>query len=185
MELSPVERMQLNKQVERVLHVPGNYTGGILEMALVLDYDMPLEVLQEKSAGILRTLKMHSEVFKNVRLNVIKWVSDECLVKEVSAISMVQMGRIFEDYSILKDKNTAANPETEVSSLKTLDELTRQLKLFYARSKLILVLTEGNYRTADEAAVRQFMQPFLHRKILFLQPEGIIPGTRLLLQSDS
>ncbi len=183
MGLTPVERIQLNHHVDRVLHVQGNYMGGILEMALVLDCDVPLEVLQEKSVGILRTLKQHSEVFRNVRLNVIQWVSDTCIIKEVSSVSAVQMGRMFGDYSMPEIKNTASNLQSDLP--KTLDELTRQLQLFYARSKLILVLTEGNYRIADRDAVRKYMQPFLHRKLLMIQPDGIMPGTRLLLQSDS
>lgn len=176
MEWSPTERLQFKNQVERILHIQGNYTGGILEMALVLDYDMPLTSLRERSAAIIKALKMHSEVFRNVRLNVIKWVSDDCLIKEVSAFAMVQMGRIFEDYDLLKKNGNEP---------KKLDVLASQLQMFYARSKLILVLTNGNYCLEDKEAVCKFMQPFLHKKLLILQPEGIIPGTRLLLQSDS
>ena len=176
MELSPAERLQFKNQVERILHIRGNYTGGILEMALVLDYDMPLTKLREGSATIIKTLKMHSEVFRNVRLNVIKWVSDDCLIKDVSSSAMVQMGRVFEDYDLLGRYGNEP---------KKLDVLAAQLQMFYARSKLILVLTDGNYYLEDKEAVHKFMQPFLHKKLLLLQPEGIIPGTRLLLQSDS
>ena len=32
-----IAKMNLNNAAERVLHVPGNYTGGILEMTLVID----------------------------------------------------------------------------------------------------------------------------------------------------
>lgn len=183
MELSPIEKMQLKNQVERVLHVPGNYNGGILEMAVVLDYDLPVEVLKEKSKEILQTLKTQSEIFRNVRLNVVKWVSDECFIKEVSAIPMVLMGKVFEDYESIK--NTASDQSTKESGQKTLDELTRQLQLFYARSKLVLVITDGNYRIFDSSAVKKYMHPFLHRKLLFLQTKEIISGTKLLLQLNS
>ena len=34
-------------QIQKVLHVPGNYRGGILEMALVADYGLQREKLEE------------------------------------------------------------------------------------------------------------------------------------------
>ena len=34
MALTAVRNLQLHNQIERVLHVPGNYRGGILEMAI-------------------------------------------------------------------------------------------------------------------------------------------------------
>ena len=37
MALTPVRNLQLHNQIERVLHVQGNYRGGILEMAIVVD----------------------------------------------------------------------------------------------------------------------------------------------------
>lgn len=37
MPLTAVQNLQLHNQIERVLHVPGNYRGGILEMTVVID----------------------------------------------------------------------------------------------------------------------------------------------------
>lgn len=142
MELTPVERMQLKNQVERILHIQGNYTGGILEIAVVLDYDMPLPVLREKAAGILKALKLQGEVFRNIRLNVVKWISDECIVKEVSSAFDVQTGRVFEDYEACQEQKKTSQKSPETETPKSLDGLAGQLKLFYARSKLILILTE-------------------------------------------
>ena len=39
-EFSVVLRKQLKNQIEFVLHTPGNYTGGILEMTIVLDHSI-------------------------------------------------------------------------------------------------------------------------------------------------
>lgn len=185
MELTPVERMQLKNQVERILHIQGNYTGGILEIAVVLDYDMPLPVLREKAAGILKALKLQGEVFRNIRLNVVKWISDECIVKEVSSAFDVQTGRVFEDYEACQEQKKTSQKSPETETPKSLDGLAGQLKLFYARSKLILILTEGSYRIQDVCKLREAMQPFLHRKMLLISSGQITPGTRLLLQSDS
>ena len=41
-------KMNLNNAVERVLHVPGNYSGGILEMTLVTDCALPLDYVRNK-----------------------------------------------------------------------------------------------------------------------------------------
>lgn len=151
--MNQIEKIKLNNQVERILHIPGNYRGGILEFALVLDYHIPKEILMETAKEIVAALKAHSKIFQNARLNLIKWVSDSDIRKEVSAMGIVQMGRCFEDY------------ETG-SAEKSYDELTRQLKLFYARSKLIIWITDGSYQVLDEEQVKQNLKPFLRKKML-------------------
>ncbi|MBE5868962.1 MAG: hypothetical protein E7293_08420 [Lachnospiraceae bacterium] len=168
--MNVVQQMQLKNAVERVLHVPGNYTeaikhtGQVLEMALVLDYHISEPELRMLSTEIVDLLKRHSEVFRNVRLNVIKWVDDTCICKEVSSMAHVRMGQIFGDY-------------VQGSSRKSFLELARQLKLFYARSKLILVLTDGSFYPGEPEKVREQMHPFLHRKLLILQNGKVCIGT--------
>lgn len=46
MNLSPVFLMQFKNSIERILHVKGNYSGGILEMAVVIDENLEREQLQ-------------------------------------------------------------------------------------------------------------------------------------------
>lgn len=79
--------MSLKNGVERVLHVPGNYTGGILEMTLVVDCNLPEKYVKEFVSDIAATLRMHSEVFRNVRLNLLMWKSDEEMTNRVIPIS--------------------------------------------------------------------------------------------------
>lgn len=162
-----IQLLQIRNQVMRILHVPGNFSGGVLEMAVVADYHMPYECLKEESAQIAASLKRTDEVFCNVRLNLIKWVADDCFVKEISSLPQLQLGKAFEDYEGYRETG-------QVSESKTLDELFRQLKLFYARSKVILVLTDGSYRTEREEKVREYLHPFLYRKLLLLHQDGEI-----------
>lgn len=159
-----VQLLQIKNKAMRILHVPGNYSGGVLEMAVVADYSIPPEELRENCASVAAALKQTDEIFRNVRVNLIKWVSDEVIVKEIASLPVLQMGRAFEDYEQLK-----RNQDEAVT--KTKDELFRQLKLFYARSKLILVITNGDYRTADESRVQEYLNPFLKRKLLFIGQE--------------
>ena len=184
--MNVVQQMQFKNAVERVLHVPGNYTGGILEMALVCDYHMSETELKRISAELIDCLKRHSEVFRNVRLNLIKWVDDSRIIKEVVPMAYVRMGKAFEDYSALCGGGVVKEAlstiglvevvEEVVSGPKTMQELTRQLKLFYARSKVIIVITDGSFTVGDRTKTKENLYPFLYRKMLLVQDEKIITG---------
>lgn len=180
-------QMQFKNAVERILHVPGNYTGGILEMALVCDYHMSQEQLCQISTELIDCLKRNGEVFRNVRLNLVKWVDDSRIIKEIVPMTYVRMGRVFEDYALLCGNSGVVKgaldmvglsevAEEIVKSPKTMQELTRQLKLFYARSKVIIVITDGSYEVGDKGKTRENLHPFLYRKLLFCQNEKVITG---------
>ena len=162
--LTDIQLMKIKNSVMRILHVPGNYNGGILEMAIVADYHMPYEEINEISKKIANGLKHQNETFRNVRLNLIKWISDDRIIKELSSLPKLQRGSAYEDY--------AENAQQNMTE-KTLDELLRQLKLFYARSKVIIVLTDGSYLVEDESKVTEYLNPFLKRKILFVYPDEV------------
>ena len=81
-----VQKLQLRNEVQRVLHVPGNYTGGILEMAIVIDHCLTKEQVKETVKEIVQTLKQTDQVFRNVRLNVIDWYSDDHFEKNVKGM---------------------------------------------------------------------------------------------------
>lgn len=147
-------RMNLKNAVERVLHVPGNYSGGILEMTLVVDCTLPEDYVKTMAADIAATLRSHSEIFRNVRLNLLYWESDEKFENCVIPISFLQMSKCFESYSPVKEE-------------KTLDILSAKLKLLHARSKLIIVLADEKLLIRDREEVKRNMHPFLGKKSLF------------------
>ena len=76
MELGMIQLLKMKQGVERILHVPGNYKGGILEMALVVDCNLEAQTAKENVQAMIKALKSHSETFRNVRLNVVWWKSD-------------------------------------------------------------------------------------------------------------
>ena len=151
--------------VERVLHVKGNYSGGILEMTLVIDCALPREYVSRSAADIAAVLRAHSEVFRSVRLNLLYWQSEKELENHVIPISFLQMKSCFQDYE--------TRPEE-----KSLDVLSGRLKLFHARSKLILVLADQEPAICDREIVRGNMHPFLGKKSLFLCRSGPGAGWR-------
>lgn len=153
MNLSLVFLMKFKNAIERILHVKGNYNGGILEMAVVLDYNLPREQVQELLPQLLRTLKMHSEVFRNVRLNVVEWKADEEIISQVSPMSMAGLPSYY------------ANYEQRIAK-KDFLKLISYLKLFQARAKVILLLTDGSFEAGTPESVKAAMQPFLDKKLM-------------------
>lgn len=141
--------------VDQVLNIPGNYSGGNLEMAFVFDSAMEKEVIQYTSQELAKALKGHGEMFQNVRLNTLYWKSDQEIQKEITPMSFIQIGEYFNTYQM-------ANEE------KTLDELAGQLKMFYARAKLIFIFTKGNYQMQNIEQIKADMKPFLGRKIIWI-----------------
>ncbi len=169
-------KKNLSDAVTRVLHVPGNYNGGQLEMTVVIDCNLPREYVKQTAFDIAAALRSHSEVFRNVRLNLLYWKSNEQMENQVVPLSFLQMGSSFEKYEELTEK-------------KTLDALAGNLKLFHARSKLILALTGENVTVGDREELRRNMNPFLGKKSLFLcrsNPEmKWVRGAELLLQMET
>ena len=173
MSLTPVQNMQLHNQIERVLHVQGNYRGGILEMAVVIDRTYEREQVQTLCADIIASCKRQSEVFRNVRLNMVLWSGAEIRTETVAS-AYVQMGTFFTDYEKADD---AAVMRTE--------EIMEYLKKFHARSKLILLLTpdrERLYRTTEPERLRQAMNPFLKQKLVLVYPESMESGTEFFIK---
>ena len=170
-----LERKKFIDAVERVLHVKGNYTGGILEMTLVIDCSLQKDYVQNKAADLASVLRSHSEVFRNVRLNLLMWQDDQAFKNNVIPISFLQLATCFQDYA-------------GQDARKSLDDLTAHLKLFHARSKLILVLMEGDPYIRNDREVFLNMQPFLGKKSLFLckgkEADGWLQGSRLVMKND-
>ena len=153
MNVSPVFLMKLKNTVERILHVPGNYTGGILEMAVVLDHNVSREDIKELVPQLFRTLKMHSEVFRNVRLNIVQWELDETITNQVTPMSMAGLGSYYESY------------ENQIKK-KDFLKLMQYLKLFQARAKLIILVTDGENEEGTPESLKAAMQPFLDKKLM-------------------
>lgn len=151
-----LSKIQLRNAVERVLHVKGNYRGGILEAAVCFDCALPKEIAEETAKELVTALKQQSELFRNVRLNTIQWRSDSELVKDVTPMAYLQTGAYFEGYAQMQEE-------------KALENLTEQLKKFYARSKLIFLLTDGTFTVRDPAKLEEARKPFLEKKLICIK----------------
>lgn len=150
-----IKKMQLKREVERVLHVKGNFKGGILEMAIVLDAALPLEEAKELTKEIAQILKTTDEVFKNVRLNVLYAKTNREIETTVTSLSMLQLGTYFSDKEVIEEE-------------KSFDSIVKHLKKFQARSKLVLVLTKGELPIRDTKRVQDALNPFVKQKTIFM-----------------
>lgn len=180
MALSPVQNLQLHNQIERVLHVPGNYKGGILEMAIVIDCAYSVDAVRVLCRDIVISCKNKSEVFRNVRLNMIKW-NEERIAADVTAMACLQTGSYFENYAGGDIPADRKSPE----------RLCDYLKRFQARSKLILLLTPDENAfvpTGDKQLLTESLNPFLKHKLIVLFPDKIVGGNdifrKLLLSAE-
>ncbi len=177
MSFTPLQNLQLHHQIDRVLNVPGNYRGGILEMAIVIDCSFSLDAIRALCRDISTALKKHSEVFRNVRLNLVCF-SEKGIRSEVISLALLQTGSYFDSY------------EQDTKRQKRLEELMDYLKRFQARSKLVLFLTEDEHiseTVTDREKMIQFMNPFLKQKLILIYPERMENGNdfirRLILQT--
>lgn len=144
---------QFTNKVEMILHSPCNIPNKMLEITVVLDQNLSLDTVKEIVPDLLKTLKRHNEVFLNVRLNMVRWLDDNCINNQVVPMSMAMISSHYDDYV----KHITA---------KRYDKLMEKLKLFHARSKLIIVVTDEKYDIGDEEELRKIMQPFLYRKVM-------------------
>lgn len=187
MALSQVQKLKIKNTIMRMLHAPGGpywneggRNGGAsrqagssgqmpvskkqtppLEMTLIFDCAMDTDTARSKGSELSAVLKTADEIFRNVRVNAVQWKSDEDISQEVTALPMLLMGRYFDSYEQKKSE-------------KRLEVLMDYLKKFHARSRLLILLTEGEYQIADEAQLLANIKPFLYRKLLILNKDEIL-----------
>lgn len=172
MSLTQIQKLQLNKQVDRILHTPGNQPVGNqqLEMAFVLDCSSNMEYIKATTQDVVAALKAHDKIFQNVRSNVIFWDTQN-IKTEIMPMSFIQMGKPFVDREL-----------GVVDKLPQLDDLCVYLKMYHARSKCIILVTEGNYQLGEKEKIKENLNPFLKQKLLIVTPDKMITGSNIFLE---
>lgn len=170
MALSQLQKLELNKRVDKILYAPTNnpISGQQLEMAFVVDMDSDIEYVDTSLRDAVISLKMHDKTFQNVRSNIVYWEKDK-IYSKVMPMSFLQIGKAFEDIDKVDNNNT------NVEKTSDFGKLCEYLKLFQARSRCVLVFTQ------QEHIVKKIenLNPFLKYRILLITPEKMITGTQL------
>ncbi len=165
MTLTQLDTLQIAKRVDAILHVPGNYRGGNLEMTIVIDTSLQKEEFREAVAGVVGALKRSNEVFRNVRLNLVLWGTQ--MSANVVPMAVLMTEGAFAEYTCSPCQ-------------KCYEELFDYLKKFHARSKVILVFAAKDNEIRDRQAAREALSPFLKSKLLIITGQ-IISGTQMYL----
>lgn len=166
MELTEIGALQIARRVDAILHVPGNYRGGNLEMTIVIDTSLELEKFKDAVAAVVRALKRGNEIFRNVRLNLVFWGQET--ENKVVPMAMLTTGGAFDGYRCCPHK-------------KRYEELFAYLKKFHARSKIVLIFADERNEVQDALAAKEALTPFLKNKLLIISGQ-IVSGTEFLLQ---
>ena len=165
-------QIQLNKiknEVDRVLHAPYNGFYGvgkaekkILEMTLVLDRTIDTAVLQNFLPELIRSLKRHDEVFRDVRMNLVEWLPDGTCNNNIVPMLRLTMCGFYEEWEA--GRPAVDSPKTQEE--KTYQNLYAYLKLFHARSRLVMVISAPGVPDGDVEAKKKELLPFLGRKLI-------------------
>ena len=151
MDISPILRMQIVNNTEMVLHAACNSHKKFTEMTVVFDYSNEKEVQKEIVNGLIYVLKNHSNQYKNIRCNVIRWISNDCIASEVIPLSLLQTGKPLEEYVQSVQKKDVAL-------------LIQKIKMFQARSSIVWIVTDAGLMLQNQELYLQSIQPFLKNK---------------------
>lgn len=173
MSISGLKALQISKMADHILHVPGNYRGGNLEMTIVISSRLDVVSLRENVKSVVDALKRSNEVYRNVRLNFVRAKEGGGFESKVVPLIFLQTGKVFEP----------AEEYGENLSVLPLSKLCAYLKLFHARSKLILVFSDGKYDLGNLQELKEALNPFLKQKLLIISEEEVITGTKLFMDT--
>ena len=171
MSISGLKALQIAKMADHILHVPGNYRGGNLEMTIVISSRLDVVSLRENIKAVVDALKRSTEVFRNVRLNLVRAKAEGGFKNTVIPLIFLQTGKIFEDNNRYEETMTTAS----------LSEICSYLKLFHARSKLIIIFTDTEYNQGDKAVLKEALNPFLKQKLLVISGDEPLTGAKLFM----
>ena len=184
MGLTQLQKLELNKRVDKILRAPANAPAGgqQLEIAFVADLSGDTMFINDSIKDAVTALKSHDKIFQNVRSNMVYWGNCKIITK-MTSMSFIQMGRAFED--IESDFNNI-----NVDKTLHFEMLCEYLKLYNARCRCILVFMDCTseeiekhrfYVTDNEKAIRN-LNPFLKYRMLMITKDKMITGSELMMK---
>lgn len=200
MALTQLQKLELNKRVDKILNAPMNVVikGQPPEMAFVLDLGSDLDYIGSTLRDAASSLKAHDKVFQNIRSNIVYWGVEKIETK-VTAMSFIQLGKATENLGINTVKseeekggqaislNTdeAVQDAFKAQSRSGFDDLCAYLKLYHARCRCLLLFTSKPDKLIDISCRDKAMEslnPFLKHRLLIITPEKMISGVEILMK---
>ena len=183
MALTQLQRLELNKRVDKILNAPVNVTikGQQPEMAFVLDLSSDLDYIDSTLKDAASSLKAHDKIFQNIRSNIV-YRSMEKIETKVTAMSFIQLGKATENLNIVKSEEAVLKAQSHSNGF---DDLCAYLKLYHARCRCILLFTDKPDKLI-ESSIRdkaiESLNPFLKHRLLIITPEKMITGAEILMK---
>lgn len=166
---------QIKNEVDRILHMPNNgFYGGqtqerrILEMTLVIDRRIPTDALEAFLPDLVRSLKRHDDVFRDVRMNLVEWTADGTCRNTIVPMLRLTMSGFYETW----EQERCAEGKQVAAEKKTYQNLYAYLKKFHARSRLVILLCAAGHADGDAEEKKKELLPFLWRKLIRIQMEN-------------
>lgn len=204
MALTQLQRLELNKRVDRIFHAPSNApaNGHQPEIAFVTQMSGDRSEMHSSVKDAVASLKAHDKMFQNMRSNMVYWYSD-AITSKVTPMSFILMGKAFDeedgrDCEIMPDTekrhgmcgNIVDIPEEIVDKSQNFEDLCAYLKLYHARCRCILVFVDctfaeleaRKYDIVDVEAAKQHLNPFLKYRLLVIARDKMVTGSELLMQ---
>ncbi len=194
MALTQLQKLELNKRVDKILNAPVNVTikGQQPEMAFVLDLSSDMEYISDTLKDSAAALKAHDKIFQNIRSNIVYWGAGRTETK-VTPMSFIQIGKATENLEEEKDEQPMSlnedgkmqNALKAQSHSNGFDDLCAYLKLYHARCRCLLLFTDKPDKLI-ESSVRdkaiESLNPFLKHRLLIITPEKMITGAEILMK---
>lgn len=107
MTFSDAQKKKILKFVKRALKTPGNQARGeVLDMVLVADCALLPEEQNEAALDIISFLRKEGGPFKNPRINLVKWKSDDRLDRSVISYPNLMIGLCLDKKDFTPDDTT-------------------------------------------------------------------------------
>lgn len=204
MALTQLQKLELNKRVDRIFHAPSNVPAKGLqpEIAFVADMTGDLESVHSSVKDAAASLKAHDKMFQNMRSNMVYWGSHK-ISSKVTPMSFILMGKAFEDCGIelyIEPSGSELgsadcgqivdDTETDVDKFLNFEDLCAYLKLYHARCRCILVFVDCTYEEleawefyiSDAEKAKQHLNPFLKYRLLIITKDKMLTGSELMMR---
>lgn len=186
MALTQLQKLELNKRVDRIFHAPANAAvkGHEPEIAFAADMSGDLEFIHSSMKDAVSSLKLHDKMFQNMRSNIVFW-NGHAVSSRVTPMSFILMGKTFEGY-----EDAADNADGNVDNAPDFEGLCAYLKMYHARCRGILLFMDCFYEElerrkfdiSDKEKALQNLNPFLKYRLLMITKDKMISGTELMMK---
>lgn len=188
MALTQLQRLELNKRVDRIFHAPSNAPAGghQPEIAFVTQMSGDRNEIYSSVKDAVASLKAHDKMFQNMRSNMVYWGSSK-ISSKVTPMSFILMGKAFEEED--QDSDIVDSTVAIVDKSQSFEDLCAYLKLYHARCRCILIFMDctyvqfesQNFYIADREAAVAHLNPFLKYRLLVITRDKMVTGSELMM----